>query len=600
MIIPIIILGVAAILASGILFPHRRMLTFLGAAGALWQVGWLLLTLIDRTLLQEVSSQTVFVLGSAILLAIFAWQYKQWKLPYRSEVGTGKRDAWIFLPLALVIAAAALIASYNGFTDSKWITHGFYNGDTATLLALTQRSFGSSGLVTENPFAGSGYLEYPTLLHASISSFLSGVGIGTNWFHFLPLFTYLQLAILVPLFFLIWDVVYPEPKSDRERWFGIPSRPLIYGIQTAVVIYVLAVSWDGYVYPQSHFFLTAIFLLQVALLRVAYRLKGRQQLAHVLIAAAAGLVLLFSNAVTGTAAVALLLIFFALRAIDKGRVVSERQAYIVAGMVAAVLYFIATPGDAHFSLPGLSYTGAFDMLRLSIVVIPLVVAIFQQISKEPFISASASFLILLAFITFFFSGRDIVVGNASRFFYHGLLVGFPLMLSLIIQLFFYVRRELIHTSKSVGEKATGWAAAVAVLMLVLLPAGGSIASAHDNLMFKDEQVIPTSMREILWWIEDNTEPDDVFVVSEQPPFAIPMFTGRSVLRADYWLSPSDDMYQNVIQAYEGDIDAQLETLAAADFLVVTRDQQPVWESAIADQELEVSFTNGAVTIYAIQ
>ncbi|MEX0650082.1 MAG: hypothetical protein WD200_03710 [Candidatus Andersenbacteria bacterium] len=598
MLIAIVLLGVASLLASGVLFTHRRALTYLGVAGALWQTGWLTLTLLDRTILQSISTPTVFVAGSAVLLVAFGSFYKRWHLPYGNGVGSGKRDAWVLLPLGLVIAGAVLIAQHNGFKDNKWITHGFYNGDTATLMALTQRSFSTAGLVNENPFAANGYLEYPTLLHAGLATFLDAVHVGANWFHFMPFMTYIQLVVLIPLFFLLWDIVMIEP--NRERWVGVPSAWMIYALQSLIVIYVLAVSWDGYVYPQSHFFITSIFILQTALLRVGYGLKKKAQTIYVLTALAAGVALLFSNAVTGTAAITLLLVFAGLRVTDKGRLLAERQVFLVGGIILAGLYLVATPGDAQFSLPGISYIGAFDMLRLSIVVVPLIVAVFQQLSREPFLGASASFLILLSFITFFFSGREIVVGNASRFFYHGLLIGFPLVLGLIIQLFFYVKRELMYSTKNIGEKAAGFAAVAAVLLLVALPAGGSVASTYDNLIFKDEQVIATSMREALWWIEDNTVRDAVFITSEQPPFAVPAFTGRAMLRADFWLSPNDEIYSMLLMAREGDKETQAALLSEADYLLITQETSAVWQETVDTLNSEPVFTNGPVAIYALR
>lgn len=596
MIISIGILTLAAVLASGSLFAHRRVLTFIAVAGTMWQLGWLTLTLVDRTMFSGISSDPVFLIGSLILLAATATQYKKWQLPYSVAVGTGKRDAFILIPLALVLGAAFLITSYNGFQNLTWTSHGFYNGDTATLISLTQRAFSTNSLLHENPFAAGGYLEYPTLLHSGIATFFSSFDITLGWFQFLPVLTYAQILITIPLFFLLWDGITPEPEDEKKKWFGLSSRFLIYALQAFIVVYVLAASWDGYIYPQSHFFLTGIFMLSIALFRAGYPKKGMAQLPYTLPGYMSAIVLLFANAVTGTAAVAVSLVFAGMRAFDTTRSTKERQLFIGAILLMLLAFFTATPGNANFSLPGISYTGAFDMLRLAIVIAPLIFAVFLHLSRESFLSISASVLAALAFVTFFFSGRDIVVGNASRFFYHAILVGFPLLLPLLIQLYRATIKELRHTAHTVPELVGGWIAVGSLILLVLLPAGGSVAGAHDNLMFKDEQSVDVSIREALWWTEDNTDPDAVFITSSQPPFAIPMFTGRSILRADFWLSPSDTTYDTVVAAYAGDVTAQQALIPHADYLLLTKEEQLVWESTLLD--LTEVFSSGGAAIYA--
>ncbi len=574
--IGIAVLVLASLVGSGILFRHQRVLTFLAVAGTLFETQWLLLTLLDRTVFASLPAQQIFLVGAVTLLALWAIQYKKWQFPYRVSIGSGWRDIPIGLVLLVIVTAAWSVARVNGFQGLNWVSHSFYNGDVATFGALVQRSLLTDGLVRENPFAGNGSLEYPTLLHAGVASFFQSVGVGANWLHFLPVMTYIQILFTIPLFFLLFDLAQ---EKLQEGW-----RLLV--IQGALVLYVLALSWDGFIYPQSHFFLMGLFLLLVALL-----LKERVGIAVVL-----GLLLMLANAVTGTAAVTVLAVFMFTRMGDKKRAIGERAGCVavVAGLVAA--FILVTPGNGAFGRPGFSYTAALDMVRLAPIIIVLLITFFLTTTRKSFLHVASAALVLLGFVTFFFSTRDIVVENASRFFYHAVLVGFPVLVAPLIQAFYWLRRQLLYVSRGLVEQAAAWVALGAILLFFLLPAGASVASAHDNLWRKDEQRITGVERLALWWVEDNTVSNAVFVAAPEAPFAIPFFTGRSLLRTNYWLSPDDMVLNDVKAALTGNKAAQEKVLSEADYLFLSAAERTTWEPL----PLKKVFDNRAYVIYELR
>lgn len=576
-ILVLLVLGLASLLSSMALFRHQRVTTLLAAAIALFEAQWLLLTWFDRVLVVGVDSETVYLAGAVILLAMWASLYKKWRLAWRDLASSGVRDIVVLAVMAVVLAGTALVWTANGFQeDGTWISHGFFNGDTATFASLVQRSFATDSLVTQNPFAGNGYLEYPTLLHGAFASFFAQLGIGTTWLNFLPLLTYVFIFATIPLFFLPWDMVFPEPREAHVKWFGIPSRFLIFLGQGVVVLYVLALSWDSFVYPQSHFFLMGLFMLLIA----SFAQSFQQGIKWIVPAIVLTILLMLSNAVTGTAAVAALGVYFALKMLTKSTPVLQRGLHGVLAVLLVGLFLLHSAGDPVFGLvPHFSYTAAVEMVRYAPLVALLLVGLWQAIPRSLFLSANSSVLLVLAVFTFFFSQRDIVVENASRFFYHALLVGFPFLLHPAIQLYYALRREVRYSTHSLAELFSYTALLLVAVFLLALPAVSSVASAHDNLMFKDEQTIDLSTREALWWIEENTSPDGVFLASPEPPWAIPFMTGRSILRADYWLSPDDIVLSDVRAAFAGDKAAQELVISqgSAQYLFLTQSDRAAWE-----------------------
>lgn len=594
-IISIVLLAAASFLASGILFQHQRLLTFLGLAGIIFEMQWLLLTLLDRTLLRSTVTEIVFLIGSGLLFVIWLYFRKLWHMPCLHTTGSGRKDMWILPMLVAVLISSFFISRANGFNELTWISHGFYNGDTATFAALTQRSFFTSDLLDKNPFAGNGSLEYPTLLHAGIATFLWALGVGTQWLHFLPVIVLIQLLITIPMFFLLWDSLYPEPKEDYTKWLGISSRHIVFLVQTLLAGYVATLSWDNYVYPQSHFFLTGAFLLLASLLIQAKVISAKTSL-WLATAGFIGLILVFSNAVTGTAAIAVLMAFFATQANSKKLTVNVRMLSVILIALFAGIFLIANPGDGSFGLPQFSYMAAGDMLRLAPIVMAIIVAMFLSFSYLPVSAAAVMLLFTLGFITFFFSTRNIVVDNASRFFYHGILIGFPFLLSPLIRLYYYLRREIKYTTHTLTELVVAWAGVMCVALFFLLPAGASVSSAFDNLLFKDTQEVSALEREALWWVNDHIDPNAIILASPHAPFSIPYFTGRSVLRTDYWLSPDDKILEDVKAAFIGDIAAREIVLTHVNYLYLRKSEREQWEPL----PLEKVFDNSGAVIYKVR
>ena len=583
MILPILVLGVAALIASSSLFKHTRLLVYIAVSLGLWQTAWLLITLIDRTLLVAQDSAGVYTLSALVTLiaVIILARYKKPTIP----LGRGRHDVLgdisCIVVTIIVLVGASVVIRANGFAENSWITHGFYNGDTATFMALTRKSFDTAGLVNQNPFAQNSSLEYPTLLHASIASLFTG-GSG-SWLYTLPALAYATIIMTVPLFFFLWQQARVEKTSHQI-------------LPTIIIGLVLTASWDSFIYPQSHFFLTGLFILQAGVLLQSRRQSGNSQYIYDGIAAAVAVVLLFSNAVTGTAAVALFGIH-CLQRILTTKVPRERVGYALLIAFFALMYITATPGNGSLRGFGFSYTAALDMVRLTPLLILLFAGAYMERKKQIELIPGVAILSSLAFIVFLFSTRNIVVANASRFFYHGLLIGFPLMLAPLEKVWSGIKS--IYTEKSITtvERLSFALISLTGLGLLLTPSLSSIAGAYDNLLFKDRQVIDTADRTALWWIEDNTAPDAVFLAAPDSPFSIPAFTGRAMLRTDYWLSPDDNVLNDVRESFTGDIAAQEQVVGLVDYILLQEDERPYFEPLPA--QYENVFDSNAVVIYQV-
>lgn len=596
MLVQMILLGVASLIASGVLFKHRTGLTYLAAAGILCEVQWLFLTLLDRGVLsffydapqngfRQADTDIIFLIGAIIILVEWAivWRVRKARTPrlewhWRNEIA-------IVVLLLIVLGASKMIFSYNSFHEtSSFVTHGFFNGDTATLVALTQRALLMGGLVQENPFAGNGELEYPTLLHSGLTVWGLVDG-GQDWTEWLPLMTYLQILLTVPMFFLVWETVLPDKKG---KWFSV-----LAGLS---VLYVMTLSWESYVYPQSHFFLVGMFLLLAALLAKSWGKTIRQSWPELGVAVLLGIVLLFSNAVAGTAAILLKIVFDGLHVIKRGASIGERVGWTIGVLFWIVLFFLFTPGNGSLTLiPHFAYTAASELGRLSPLLILIAIGIFFQYERKLFTSLSALGLIGLALVTFVFSSRGIVVENASRFIYHAILIAFPFAFMPFVRAYYWFRREFLLSSRLFLEKVLGWGLAVSLLGIFLLPAGASVASTHDNLMFKDKHEITADMREAGGWILGNTNPQVVFLTSPETPFWIPMLTGRAMLRSDFWLSPDDTAFADVKAAFMGNLVAQEKVVGQADYVALVGEERQLWKLS-----QESIFENSEVTIYQLR
>lgn len=584
----LIVLAAASLAASAVVMRHRMVLTFLGVAGVLWEAHVLLLTWIERVAFPSLPAEYVFSVGAVASLLLWlavAWRVGAWRgawsRKFRVEAGwRGKPDMIALVVTGIVLGAAWLIASRNAY-DLEWVTHGFFNGDVATFVALTQRSMGAEGLVRENPFAGNGALEYPSLLHAATANVLTLLGTGHDWMYFLPVFTYFQILITVPMFFVLWHA------------FGRAAGVAAGGL----ALFVMMLSWESFVYPQSHFFLAALFVLMAALLINVWGKPWRQHLSPLGVAAGLGIILLFSNAVTGTAAVAMKLLYDGFQAVRPKISWPERLGWVTGALFWVVMFVLFTPGEGSLGfVPGFSYTAAAEMGRLALPLLAVLAGALLMFERHLFPGVMVVALSGLAFVTFVFSSRGIVVENSSRFFYHALLIGWPLAIYPLTRVWYWLKLTLIDSSRTVWEWLVGWGAVAILLGVALLPAAASVASTHDNLMFKDERRVTHGMRETLWWITENTDSAAVFIGNPEPPFAIPVYTGRSLLRSALWLSPEDRVYGDVVAAFQGNVAAQETVLSQADYLLLKKDEREAWEPL----PLKKVFDINSVVIYQLR
>lgn len=581
-------------MASGVLFKHVRLTTYVATAGLLAEAGWLLATLMQRTLFNSFSAPVV--LSAVSILWLFFWLsfYKQWFFVKGSRNEILGRDVSVLIVLILAISSAYTISSFNGFQDADWVMHGFYNGDTTTFVSLVQRSLLEEGLVKENVFASNGFLEYPSLLHAGMANFVDGLSLNGEWLKYLPWFVYVQLLFTVPIFFLLWDLLLPPLKQTWKKWLGIQVNAVVILLPAVVIGYVMFIGWDNFVYPQSHFFLVGHFVLLAALLHKAVIVGGKNQLRWILSAYMIALLLLLSNAVTGAAAVAVVVGHGLFKVFYKKGTRKARLFFGASIIAWAVLFLGLSSGEAEFSAIGFSYTAVQGFMNYVPILSLIFAGVILQLKKYEFISISTALLISMAVFTFLVSGRDIIVANSSRFLYHGILISFPLIAEPLVRLYYYLKKEFVYSSRSLLEVIAGILVIGLGLVIVMLPAASSVASAHDNLIFKDEQVISEGEIEALQWISANTSADDIFLQNPDYARSIPFFTGRTLYRVpDFWLSVQDNDSLNVSGAFMGSLKQQEVVMKNVDYLLLRKSEVLNWK---LDSVIKV-FENDKAVIY---
>ncbi|MEX2054832.1 MAG: hypothetical protein WD972_01495, partial [Candidatus Andersenbacteria bacterium] len=218
------------------------------------------------------------------------------------------------------------------------------------------------------------------------------------------------------------------------------------------------------------------------------------------------------------------------------------------------------------------------------------------LGRQFFLSSSATLLCAASFFLFIFSQRAIVTDNASRFLYHALLVGFPLLAAPLIRSFYWLRRELLLTTHTLPELLVGWTAVMVAIALAATGPLSTLTETHDKLLFDDEKVVTLKMQEALWWVDENTAPNAIFLAQPQSPWAIPLFTGRSLWRADNWLSPDDEALTDAQLAFKGDKAAQARALTHVQYLWLSAEERALWEPI----ELEKKFDNQSTVIYQVK
>lgn len=593
-----LLLLVSSALLAGAIFRHERILTYLAAMGILAELQILLLGFLHRYLAPYVLPTPFFLSGAVVIMLLSITQWPRFSFRHLLHQKNWLADGIIIIVILIVLSAISLINASNYQQGTVWVTHGFLNGDTLTLVSLIQRSRATVGLLTANPLAANGHLEYPTVLHGAIADILNVAAAPWDWFKMLPLWTLIQTAFTVPLFFLLADIALPRPKQEWQQWLGVPSEIMILVLQGAIILVIMAFSWDSYIYPQSHFFLTALFLLEIILLAVSSQRSGSAQWLPVSLAVLTAALLYVSNAVLGTAALAAFGVACLLRMNTKSAPIPERIIYtaLLAGTAA---WFLAwTPGESAFGHFHFSYTAALDMAALGPITIAILASAWLNQSRQRFLSACAPAVAALGLLLFFFSARNIVVANASRFFYLAIVVAWPLHIPTIIQLYYFLRRELLSTTHTFMELAAGFVSVLAVTsFLIIIPAGAAVVSAHDNLMRKDMHILEQPEQQALAWIQTNTAPTSLFVASPHAPWWIPYFTGRAIVRAsDYWLSPQDLVTTQLAAAFTGNTEAQQAVTQQGDYLFLTAKDRKLWGN---DLPAPV-FTSTSVSIYNLR
>lgn len=537
-------------------------------------------------------------------MVVAAWSSvaRRWQFPY-TVPGSGTRDLFVLIALIVVGTAAWAVQTKNGFNGDEYVLRGFYNGDTVTFVSLVQRAIIDPTNLSRNPFAANGDLEYPTLLHAGFGTALRLMGTGVDWLRFLPLLTYLQLLITIPLFFLLWDVVLPQPPAG-EQWLGVMNHWLILFSQTIITVGVLALAWDNSIFPQSHFFLSGLFILAGAALVQSNRVPSREQYVAAGVGVLISLLLMLANAVTGTAALLGVIAWTAARALLPSISVRLRLGLVLLVGILLAIFFAAIPGHAELGLPQFSYTATGDIVRLLPFLALLFAGALLQLNRASFLPLYSVGLGFLALIIFFLSTRSIVVANASRFLYHAILVASPLLLLPVLRLWYYLRREYWLSTRSFLEYVVAWGSTGILVTLLTFPMLSSVASAHDILMFSQPFSLSRAEQEALWWIADHSLPTDIILTSPLEPWVVPYFTGRSLLRAGhndseatpFWLSPDDAVLADQRVAFTGNKEAQTRILPEADYLLLDTAALPQWEPLPARQV----FRNQASTVFKLR
>ncbi|MBI3251666.1 MAG: hypothetical protein HYZ62_02010 [Candidatus Andersenbacteria bacterium] len=580
--------------ASGIFFCHRRILTFLAACGVFMQAWWMALTALG--LLWEVPDAALpymYGVGAFVPWIFIYMRRSSWTWPYQLP-GSGKRDAWVFLPLLPALFFALAVVGSNGpQADGSWVLHGFYNGDTTTFISLVQKSLLADSRQIDNPFGSGVPLEYPTFFHTSMAHALRLMGASLDWIYYLPVFVLTWVLLTIPLFFLLADELLADvsqPFWGREA--GIAASAL----------FVMSLSWDAYIYPQSHFFLMGLFLLGAAFFYKASGLSGRDFWLFSLAGSFLACLVLASNAVTGTAAIACTILFWFFVAQDNKRTVLARLAGCAWVPIGLILFWQLSSGEPQFGMLHFAYSAVSDIIILLPAFIFLTVCGIYFLSRYSLATLFLGGLAGLALVTFFFSTRQIVVANASRFMYHGLLLAFPLAVPFMERIFYFIRRELIHTTHSIAERLSGWTLIGICLVCVALPGLASVASAADNLIFHKEHRVSLAEIEAYEWLALHTDVGSVVLTSPYSPWAVPVFSGRSLLRAKhvdsvaYWLSADDSLLISQVAAFDGDKDMQRSVAPFADYLLLTKKDRPAWEPV----PYQKMFDNGEVVIYQLR
>lgn len=554
--------AVLAIFGSGaaaalLLVPEMSMLLWLGAS-VVAGTAILLLHALLRAAIPAfgAASFLAYLLGTSALLgalmALILWRTRWPRTPCLWSRG----DLIFVIALLPVLASTLAVSGANGYQlgpdgQERFLARGFVSGDTMTLLALTnaagsRQEAGGSRLLRENPFTGNGPLEYPTLLHRALAD--------------LPSVTHSDMTrdawiLLIPV--LIGTVaisVLSARSIFREQpapWWAALVLLAAYGA-----------TWESFTYPQGHAFLNGLFFLFVLLLVLRDQSASWWERRVLGVSAGAlALALLFSNAVLGTAAVAIGVGANVLQLFDRTRTRGERVLGILAALVFLLLFLRFPPGAGALGKLNVAYTAVPQFLTAAVLALLVVWALwdYRWLHRSPSLLGAAVMLPALAATTLIGSARDIVAENSPRFLFLLILVGWPALIPLTQRLADWWWREVKNVSHTVAEYAVLWGGGAFALFALLLPMGASVAGTLDHLVRKPPTVVSADELEAFAWVREHTPPDAVFLRAPESlftdhrvaPLSLPSFTGRAQLRSEYWLSPEDAVFESVRRFFAG-------------------------------------------------
>lgn len=452
---------------------------------------------------------------------------------------------FVIMPIVVSTLVVSRVSGYRPGPDGRGEFHarGFVNGDTMTLFALVQASGirqQAAGLLRENPFAENGPLEYPTLLHGTLARIMSATGSDIThaaWWLILPVLAgTVAVSVLSAKYFL---------RRQAVPWWAGGVLLVAYGT-----------TWESFTYPQSHTFLTGLLLLFMLLLvrRDQSTARGERIALRYAIGTLA-IILLFSNAVLGAAAVALAVTANILQTVNRSWPLRERVSGLIGAAILLTLFGLFPPGAGGLGKLNIAYTAVPQFLTAALPALVVLWGLWDTgwLHRSASLLGASVVLPALALATLFLSARDIVAENSSRFLFVLALLGWPAVVPLIQQVTDRWWRQVRHVEHTLAEFTVLWGGAAFAVAALLLPVFASVTGTLDVLLRKPPLVVSADELAAFRWIRTHTSPTAVFLRSPESlfddprvaPLSLPAFTGRAQLRSEYWLSPDDAVLADV-------------------------------------------------------